>query len=181
MPDSLFETIYLLNPDSQLRSEIRQAADSVAIVLRLTSLPRNSQMANTLALMLLISGSSSADAEHHQISPAAPLKVSVATNHEPSPETRRAASRDRILRRRMALRGGQQDSMSGLISLIQSNVAPDCWELGGTNISTANGTGNGTGNSLQNAENLVELIEQTTQPPSWQINGGNGSISIFLY
>lgn len=138
-------------------------------------------MANTLALMLLISGSSPADVEHHQISQTAPLKVSAATNHEPSSETSRAASRDRILRRRKALRGGQQNSMSGLISLIQSNVAPDCWEFGGTGFSTGNGTGNGSGNSLQNAENLVELIEQTTQPPSWQINGGNGSISIFSY
>lgn len=138
-------------------------------------------MANTLALMLLISGSSPADVEHHQISPAAPLKVSAVMNHEPSPETRRAASRDRILRRRKALRGGQQNSMSGLISLIQSNVTPDCWEFDGTGFSTGNGTGNGSSNSLQNAENLVELIEQTTQPPSWQINGGNGSISIFSH
>ncbi|MGZ0166335.1 MAG: hypothetical protein ACKVII_20630 [Planctomycetales bacterium] len=138
-------------------------------------------MANTLALMLLISGSSPADVEHPQISPAKPLAVSVATNREPSPETRRTASRDRILRRRKALRGGQQNSMSGLISLIQTNVAPDCWKFGGTGFSTGSGTGNGSSNSLQNAENLVELIEQTTQPPSWQINGGNGSISIFSY
>lgn len=138
-------------------------------------------MANTLALMLLISGSSPADVEHRQISPVAPLKVSVATNREPSLETRRTASRDRILRRRKALRGGQQSSMTGLISLIQSNVAPDCWEFGGTGVSTGSGAGNGSSNSLQNAENLVELIEQTTQPQSWQINGGNGSISIFSH
>ncbi len=138
-------------------------------------------MANTLALMLLISGSSPADVEHRQISPAAMLKVSVATNREPSLENRRTASRDRILRRRKALRGGQQSSMTGLISLIQSNVAPDCWEFGGTGVSTGSGAGNGSSNSLQNAENLVELIEQTTQPQSWQINGGNGSISIFSH
>ncbi|MFT5327713.1 MAG: hypothetical protein ACI8P0_005605 [Planctomycetaceae bacterium] len=140
-------------------------------------------MANTLALMLLISGSSPADVEHRQISSAKPLAVSVATNRDPIPETRRTTSRDRILRRRKALRGGQQNSMSGLISLIQTNVAPDCWEFGGTGFSTGtgSGTGNGSSNSLQNAENLVELIEQTTQPPSWQINGGNGSISIFSY
>lgn len=138
-------------------------------------------MANTLALILLISGSSPTEVDHPQISPAAPLAVSVATDCDSSPETRRTASRDRILRRRKALRGGQQNSMSGLISLIQSNVAPDCWEFGGTGISTGNGTGNGSSNSLQNAENLAELIEQTTQPQSWQINGGNGSISIFSY
>ncbi|MFT4557566.1 MAG: hypothetical protein ACI92S_002936 [Planctomycetaceae bacterium] len=138
-------------------------------------------MTNTLALMLLISGSSPADVEHPQILPAAPLAVSVASNRDSSSETRRTASRDRILRRRKALRGGQQNSMSDLISLIQTNVAPDCWEFGGTGFSTGSGTGNGSSNSLQNAENLVELIEQTTQPPSWQINGGNGSISIFSY
>jgi len=138
-------------------------------------------MANTLALMLLVSVSSPADVEHQQISPAKPLAVSVATNREPSSETRRMTSRDRILRRRKALRGGQQNSMSGLISLIQSNVAPDCWEFGGTGFSAGSGTGNGSSNSLQNAENLVELIEQTTQPPTWQINGGNGSISIFSH
>ena len=143
-------------------------------------------MANTLVLMLLISGSSPADVEHPPLSPAKPLAVSVASNRDSSPESRRTASRrtasrDRILRRRKALRGGQQNSMSDLISLIQSNVAPDCWDFGGTGFSTGSGAVNGSSNSLQNAENLVELIEQTTQPPSWQINGGNGSISIFSY
>jgi hypothetical protein len=71
--------------------------------------------------------------------------------------------------------------MSGLISLIQTNVASDCWEFGGTGFSTGSGTGNGSSNSRQNAENLVELIEQTTRPLSWEINGGNGSISIFSH
>lgn len=69
--------------------------------------------------------------------------------------------------------------MDGLISLIQTNVAPDCWEFGGTGFSSGGNTVNGPGNSLQNAENLVELIQQTTHPLSWEINGGNGSISIF--
>lgn len=82
--------------------------------------------------------------------------------------------RERILRRRRALRGGQQQSMDSLISLIQSTVAPDCWDF------TGNAGGNaGSSGSRQGAENLAELIQQTVEPSSWEINGGNGSIDIF--
>ena len=136
-------------------------------------------MTNALALMLLISSSSAAEVDDAQLSPAVPLKVSAATDREPRLETQRMTSRDRILQRRKALRGGQQSSTSGLISLIQTNVAPDCWEFGGTSFSVGSGTGNGSSSGRQNAENLAELIQQTAQPLSWEINGGNGSISIF--
>jgi hypothetical protein len=69
--------------------------------------------------------------------------------------------------------------MAGLISLIQTNVAPDCWEFGGNSSSGGSGAGNGASTGRRNAENLAELIQQTTQPLSWEINGGNGSISIY--
>ncbi len=143
-------------------------------------------MNHILTLVLITSGLSPApvtpalekEAEH-----ATPT-VATATS---SSEVRLLTSRERILKRRQAvkntqkntLRGGQQQAMNGLISLIQSTVAPDCWEFGGTGFSGVGGAGNGSSNSLQNAENLAELIQQTTRPLSWEINGGNGSISIF--
>ena len=136
-------------------------------------------MANALALMLLISSSSAAEVDDVQLSPAVPLEVSAVTNQKPSLETRRTTSRDRILQRRKALRGGQQSSTSSLISLIQTNVAPDCWEFDGIGFSAGNGTGNGSGSGRRNAENLAELIQQNAQPLYWEINGGSGSISIF--
>lgn len=143
-------------------------------------------MNQILALMLITSNFLPApvtpavknDAEH---------PAPAATSETPQPEVRTLTSRERILKRRQAVRrtranvlpGGQQQSMDGLISLIQSTVAPDCWEFGGTGFSSGAGVANGSGNSLQNAENLAELIQQTTRPLSWEINGGNGSISIF--
>tara|TARA_R110002072_G_scaffold271038_2_gene430912 strand:- start:3391 stop:3798 length:408 start_codon:yes stop_codon:yes gene_type:complete len=134
-------------------------------------------MINSLALILLISGSPAADIEHKQFSPDRAAAVTVTTSHELEPGIRELTARERILRRRAALRGGQQKSMDGLISLIQSKVAPDCWEFGGASLSV--GTGNGPGSSRRNAENLAELMQQTIQPLSWEINGGNGSIQIF--
>jgi hypothetical protein len=98
---------------------------------------------------------------------------------------RAMTSRERILRRRRAsratLQGGQQQTMDGLISLIQSTVAPDCWEFSGGGFSGfgAAASGNNAGSGRQNAQNLAELIQQTTRPLSWEINGGSGSISIF--
>jgi len=89
--------------------------------------------------------------------------------------------RARVLRRRQVLRGGASQTMDGLISLIQSNVAPDCWDFSGTGFSGGSGasSGNGGETGRQNAENLAELIQQTIQPTTWQVNGGNGSISLF--
>lgn len=143
-------------------------------------------MNHILALMLITSGFSPApvtptvekDAEH---------PAPAGTSETPRANVRILTSRERILMRRQAvrksranaLRGGQQQSMDGLISLIQSNVAPDCWEFGGTGFSSGGGAANGSSNSLQNAENLAELIQQTASHLSWEINGGNGSISIF--
>jgi hypothetical protein len=143
-------------------------------------------MHHILALMLITSSLSPApvtptvekDAEH---------PAPTATSETLRAGVRMLTSRERILKRRQAvrksranaLRGGQQQSMDSLISLIQSNVAPDCWEFGGTGFSSGSGAANGSSNSLQNAENLAELIQQTARPLSWEINGGNGSISIF--
>jgi len=67
--------------------------------------------------------------------------------------------------------------MGELISLIQTKVAPDCWEFGGGGFSS--GSSGSGGKTRQNAENLAELIQQTARPLSWEINGGNGTISIF--
>lgn len=143
-------------------------------------------MNHILALMLITSGFSPApvtstvknDAEHPALT---------ATSGTPLSAARTVTSRERILKRRQAvrktransLRGGQQQSMDGLISLIRSTVAPDCWEFGGTGFFSGAGATNGSSKSLQNAENLAELIQRTTRPLSWEINGGNGSISIF--
>lgn len=136
-------------------------------------------MTNTLALMLLISGSSAADVDYQSHTPDNIETTVVVTTYDSRPEIRTMTARERLLRRRSALRGGQQSATGGLISLIQTNVAPDCWEFGGTGFSVGSGTGNGLGSGRQNAENLAELIQQTAQPQSWEINGGNGSISIF--
>lgn len=142
-------------------------------------------MNHTLALILMMAGS-----------PFAPSSTPLPSTSEPAITTISAApdardqamtAKERLLKRRRAarirrqqqLQGGQQQAMDGLISLIQTNVAPGCWEFGGTGFSNGGNTVNGPGNSLQNAENLAELIQQTTQPLSWEINGGNGSISIF--
>lgn len=143
-------------------------------------------MNHILALMLVTSSFSPApvtpavekDAEH---------PAPTATSETPRAKVRMLTPRERILKRRQAvrksransLRGGQQQSMDSLISLVQSNFAPDCWEFGGTGFSSGCGAANGSSNSLQNAENLTELIQQTARPLSWEINGGNGSISIF--
>lgn len=100
-------------------------------------------------------------------------------------DLRAMTSRERILRRRRAsraaLQGGQQQAMGELISLIQSTVAPDCWELSGGGFSGfgAATPGNNGSSGRQNSENLVELIQQTARPLSWEINGGSGSIGIF--
>lgn len=108
-----------------------------------------------------------------------------ATRANAPQEIRAITSRERILRRRRALRGslqgGQQQAMGELISLIQSTVAPDCWEFSGGGFSGfgAAPSGNNAGSGGQNAENLAELIQQTVRPLSWEINGGGGSISIF--
>ena len=143
-------------------------------------------MNHILALMLITSGFSPTP-----VTPTVEKTVEhpspTATSQTPRPEVRTLTSRERILKRRQAvrktranaLRGGQQQSMDGLISLIQSTVAPDCWEFGGAGLSSGGGAANGSSNSLQNAENLAELIQQTASPLSWEINGGNGSISIF--
>ena len=132
-------------------------------------------MTNSLVLMLLISGSSATDIEHEQFSPDRSEAVKVTAIHEPQLAIHKMTARERILRRRAAMRGGQKQAMDGLISMIQSKVAPDCWEFGGASFS--GGTGQGSGR--QNAENLAELIQQTIQPLSWEINGGNGSIQTF--
>lgn len=144
-------------------------------------------MNHILALMLITSGVS-----HISVTPTVEKDVEhqapMAASETARPEAPTLTSRERILKRRQAvretraneLRGGHQQSMDGLISLIQSNVAPDCWEFGGTGFTNGSGAANGSSNnSLQNAENLAELIQQSASPLSWEINGGNGSISIF--
>lgn len=144
-------------------------------------------MTNALALMLLILTSSPADSAIPNSSTRNSPVVSALAAADSRPASRTMTSRERILQRRQtlkkskrqSLRGGQQQAMAGLISLIQTNVAPDCWEFGGAGFSTGSGAGNSAATSRQNAENLAELIQQTTQPLSWEINGGNGSISIF--
>ena len=146
------------------------------------------QMNHILALVLMTSGLSPAPVTptlEKEVEHATPAVASATSRSE----VRLLTSRERILKRRQTvkntqknrLRGGQQQATDGLISLIQTNVAPDCWEFGGSGFSGAGagGAGNGSSNSLQNAENLAELIQQTTRPLSWEINGGNGSISIF--
>ena len=87
-------------------------------------------MTNSLVLMLLISGSSATDIEHEQFSPDRSEAVKVTAIHEPQLAIHKMTARERILRRRAALRGGQKQAMDGLISMIQSKVAPDCWEFG---------------------------------------------------
>jgi hypothetical protein len=162
-------------------------------------------MAKTLALMLLMSGSppteimtlstesrdatevskSSSDsrnaANHSGLEPRRSTVETGSSSTVAGNSVHGTTARQRILRRQQALRGGQQQAMDGLISLIQSNIAPDCWEFVGSGISVGNGNAAGSGQSAsqQNAENLVELIQQTTRPLSWDVNGGNGSISIF--
>jgi hypothetical protein len=144
-------------------------------------------MTNALALTLLIASSAPSDADIPNPLAGDASAVSVGAAPGSRPDLRTMTSRERLLRRRQALRssqrqslrGGQQQAMDGLISLIQTNVAPECWELGGVGFSGGGGAGNSYGSSRRNAENLAELIQQTTRPLSWEINEGNGSISIF--
>ncbi len=76
------------------------------------------------------------------------------------------------------LHGGGADA-SQLIELIQTTVAPDCWQapVGGGGFG---GFGNppGGGGTTQR-DQLIDLIQETVKPESWDIHGGPGSIGVF--
>lgn len=100
------------------------------------------------------------------------------------PSARRAEARESRQSRRelvnrrsrnQSLRGGAADA-SQLIGLIQTTIAPDCWEAP---VAAGGFAGNGLGGPGSQRDQLIELIQDTIDPESWDINGGPGSISVF--
>lgn len=79
---------------------------------------------------------------------------------------------------------GTGSDFESLITLIQSEVAPESWEYAaaGGVLSTVGPTGqnSGQGGTRARANALADLIKQETSPHTWDINGGPGTISIFL-
>ncbi len=88
--------------------------------------------------------------------------------------------------------GGQgvADPGEALIELIESTIRPDSWrDAGGRGAIVAHGPrgraaggfgggihGGGGGGAAVQAEALIELIENTVRPETWEVNGGRGSI-----
>jgi hypothetical protein len=96
--------------------------------------------------------------------------------------------------------GGQgvADPGEALIELIESTIRPDSWrDAGGRGAIVAHGPrgraagagaaggaggfgggihGGGGGGAAVQAEALIELIENTVRPETWEVNGGRGTI-----
>jgi hypothetical protein len=149
-------------------------------------------MTASCLLWILVAG---ANPQTPGASPAPPAIRPVARQTRGTSRSRQATARRRTRTTSPRLAGAGSNAAQ-LIDLIQSAVAPDDWEppaaigiFGGGGGGPAGGAaagglgGGGAGGSPAglgtNTTNLIDLIQATIEPFSWDVNGGPGSIQPF--
>jgi hypothetical protein len=150
-------------------------------------------MCASCLLWILVAGASP---ETPGVSAAPPAVAPATRQTRPADRSRQTAARRRTRSTTPRLAGAGSNAAQ-LIDLIQTTVAPDEWEPpaaigifgggGGGPFGGGGGAGGLAGGGAggfpaglgTNTANLIELIQTTIEPFSWDVNGGPGSIQPF--